>query len=204
MTHACNAVSSLVFLVLSGPLAAADFADPTWPCVQRKVERLSIGLMWPTPVDPAFKPSKTVAGEITELAESLALRRLELADLEPQVAAFADAHGGDPAILGAVFQQVFDTLANRRTQVMDGIGRFSLGQISLSEKIDAARVQFDAEMAKAEPDLDLVDKLEETIDWDQVIYTDRQQSITYLCETPVLLEKRLFAVAQMLQRHMKE
>ena len=37
------------------------------------------------------------------------------------------------------------------------------------------------------------------VDWDQVIFSDRQQSIVYLCETPQLIEKRLFAIARMLQ-----
>ena len=55
-------------------------------------------------------------------------------------------------------------------------------------------------LAAAEPDFGRVDKLEEQLDWDQVIYTDRQRSITYLCETPTLLERRLFSIAQMLQQ----
>ena len=55
-------------------------------------------------------------------------------------------------------------------------------------------------MAKSEPDYDRVDALEEQLDWDQIIYTDRQRSIQYICETPVLLERRLFGIAQMLQQ----
>lgn len=54
-------------------------------------------------------------------------------------------------------------------------------------------------MAQAEPDYDRVDALEEQVDWDQRIFTDRQKTITYLCETPTLLEKRLYAISQMLQ-----
>ena len=46
---------------------------------------------------------------------------------------------------------------------------------------------------------DRVDALEEQVDWDQRIFTDRQKTITYLCETPTLLEKRLYAISQMLQ-----
>ena len=80
-----------------------------------------------------------------------------------------------------------------------GIGEFSLGQIALSEKIDSARAEMDSQMAQAEPDFDRVDALEEQVDWDQRIFTDRQKTITYLCETPTLLEKRLYAISQMLQ-----
>ena len=43
MIHKCYALCAvLIFAATTAP--AADFSDPTWPCVQRKVERLSIGL----------------------------------------------------------------------------------------------------------------------------------------------------------------
>ena len=67
-----------------------------------------------------------------------------------------------------------------------------------------ARAKIDTLMAASEPDFDRVDALEEQIDWDQVIHTDRQRSITYLCETPTLLERRLFGIAQMLQQAIRE
>ena len=90
-------------------------------------------------------------------------------------------------------------LSKRRARIINGIGDFSLGQIALSKKIDTSRAEMDVIIAKDAPDYDRVDALEEQIDWDQVIYTDRQRNIQYLCETPVLLERRLFSLAQMLQ-----
>jgi len=155
--------------------------------------------MWPNPIKPLSKFSVDQSQEIKKIADLLALRRYEVAALEPQVLDFAKAHSQDLVILGAVFGQTFKTLSTRRTKVIKGIGRFSLGQIALAEAIQTTRVAMDQEMAKDAPDYDKVDALEEKLDWDQLIYTDRQQSISYLCETPVLLEKRLFAIAQMLQ-----
>lgn len=182
---------------LAGPGLAADFSDPTWPCIQRKVERLSPGLMWPYPIEPQDLGDDE-AHAVAELAERLSLRRTEVEDVRPQVEAFVAAHGGDPALLGAVFQRVFEGLSARRTRIIEGIGDFSLSQIALSEKIESARVEMDTIMAADDPDYDRVDALEEQLDWDTVIYSDRQKSIQYLCETPVLLEKRLFAIAQLL------
>ena len=91
----------------------------------------------------------------------------------------------------------------RRGRIINGIGAFSLGQIELSKRVDATRAQMDALMAQDAPDYDKVDALEEQLDWDERIFIDRQQSITYLCETPVLLEKRLFAISQLLQEASK-
>jgi hypothetical protein len=184
-------------LAAAGPLAAADFSDPTWPCVQRKVERLSVGLMWPEPLTGAAMSAETRAA-VNELAATLALRRVDMEAAEAAVEAFAQAQGRNMDLMGEVFTRVFDTLSARRTRIMDGIGKFSLGQIAMSERIDAARTEMEALLAQQAPDFDRIDRLEEQIDWDQRIFTDRQKTITYLCETPTLLEKRLFAIAQIL------
>lgn len=179
------------------PAVAADYSDPTWPCIQRKVEDLSVGLMWAYPISES-PADAALAAEVEELADALALRRIEVETLRPQVEAFAAAHDGDPEVLGWVYEHVFQSLTKRRSRIMTGIGDFSLGQIALAEQIDATRLEMDRLMAVHEPDFDEVDRLEEKLDWDQVIYTDRQRSITYLCETPQLIERRLFAVAQLL------
>jgi hypothetical protein len=188
-------------MVLAAPLHAADFADPTWPCVQRKVENLSLGLMWPTPVDAtALDTDDALRAQVSDLADALALRRVELESLRGQVETFANAHKGDPAILGMVFERVFANLSKRRGRIISGIGDFSLSQIALAKQIDVARAEMDTLLAADEPDFDKVDVLEEKLDWDQLIHSDRQRSITYLCETPLILERRLFSIAQMLQQ----
>lgn len=194
----------LVAMSVPSLAGAADFSDPTWPCVQRKVESLSLGLMWPIPLAEVAPTDPALKKDIAELADTLALRRIELEELGPPVEEFATQHDGDGEVLGRVFEQVFNSLSQRRTRIINGIGEFSLGQIALSEKIDALRVEMDTQMAADAPNYDRVDEIEEQLDWDQVIYTDRQQSITYLCETPVLLEKRLYALAQMLSQHVAE
>ena len=191
-------VLALACLGAAGPGLAADFSDPTWPCIQRKVEDLSLGLMWPYQVVDGETAKNTA--DIDEIAGLLALRRIELEDLRPQVAEFAARYNGDPDILGQVFQRVFDTLSKRRKHIIAGIGEFSLKQIDLAEKIDLARVEMDQALSSDPPDYDRVDALEEQLDWDQLIYSDRQRSITYLCETPQIIERRLFAISQMLQQ----
>lgn len=196
MLHRTVLAAALVFATV--PAFAADYSDPTWPCIQRKVERLSLGLMWPHPVPETQPENADLRAQIGELAGRLALRRLDLETLGPEVSAFAAANGGDPALLGLVFQSVFDSLSQRRSRIIGGIGDFSLGQIALTERIEAARIETRAEMDKPNPDFDRVDALEEQLDWDQLIYSDRQKSIEYLCETPTLLERRLFEIAQLL------
>lgn len=193
----------LVSLALAAPAQAADFADPTWPCLQRKVANLSIGLMWPHPVEPV-EMAPDMTRDVKVLAENMALRRVPIETVQALVTDFVATHDADTALLGTVFEQVFTPLAKRRGQVIQGIEKFSLSQIAMTERIDQARADMDQLMAADAPDFDKVDQLEEQIDWDQRIYTDRQKSLTYVCETPVLLEKRLFAIAQMLMAAVDE
>ncbi len=187
----------LVSLGLAAPVQAADFSDPTWPCIQRKVENLSIGLMWPHEI-AEIKMTPELAEESDDLASSLALRRIDLDQANEYVTAFADTHGREAALMGHIFENVFNQLNSRRSLIISGIEDFSLKQIEMSERINTTRSEMQTLMAADEPDYDSVDRLEEQIDWEERIYTDRQKSLVYVCETPVLLEQRLYAIAQML------
>ncbi|MEM8956946.1 MAG: hypothetical protein AAGC86_03935 [Pseudomonadota bacterium] len=196
-----TAILSAVVATTALPVFAADYSDPTWPCVARKVESLSLGLMWPHPVPEADSVTdEALQSDVADLADALGLRRVELETLRPAVESFAEAYSGDPDALGLVFSRVFESLNKRRSRIISGIGEFSLSQIALADKIDTARLEMDTVLQASAPDFDRADVLEEQLDWDQLIYTDRQRSIQYLCETPQIIERRLFAIAQMLQQ----
>ncbi|MGX0878889.1 hypothetical protein ACSSV4_003592 [Roseovarius sp. MBR-154] len=195
---------ALSLMLGAGSSHAADFSDPTWPCIQRKVPTLSVGLMWTHSLPDAPETDPDLKREIDRLAAKLALRRLEVERLRADIEAFAARHDGAPDMLGHVFQRVFTTLSTRRAQVISGIEEFSLSQIALSERIDTARAEMTRLTDAENPDFDRMDALEEQLDWDQLIYTDRQSTITYLCETPTLIEKRLYSIAQILQQQINE
>jgi len=198
MTKAANLL--VLLLLAAGPAAAAGFSDPDWPCIQRKVENLSFGLMWPHPVE-----EQELSRDARELAARLSLRRVGLDEAEEYVHAYVESHPDTGAQeLGNIFRGVFDNLANDRRRVMNGITNYAHSQTALSEKIDTTRTEMDTLMAAASPDYDRVDELEEQIDWDERIYKDRQRSLTYVCETPVLLEKRIYAIAQILMKFVTE
>ncbi|MBD8891035.1 hypothetical protein IG616_05725 [Labrenzia suaedae] len=190
--------AALFGAVIPQGVHAADFSDPGWPCQQRKVERLSPGLMWPGLIQT--EPSGKLSEDAKTLAEKLALRRISVEEAAPLVDAFRLAHpDADEALMTQIFLTVFQKLSGDRSRIMSGIERYSKKQIALSERIEKARTEMSALMAKPEPDYDAVDKLEVQIDWDERVYTDRTKSLTYVCETPVLLEKRLYALSKLLQ-----
>lgn len=177
---------------------AADFSDPDWPCIQRKVENLSASLMWPAPV--ARMPLTPVANDLVAI---LSLRRVTLEEADAHVQAFVGKTAPvDGQLLGNIFHGVFENLANDRQRLIAGIARYSRSQLALSSRINGSRVEMTKLTGEAKPDFDRIDKLEEQIDWDERIYRDRSQALTYVCETPVLLEKRAYAIAQILLKHM--
>ncbi|AWM28407.1 hypothetical protein AOX55_00005631 (plasmid) [Sinorhizobium fredii CCBAU 25509] len=175
-----------------------DFSDPDWPCIQRKAENLSVSLMWPEPIT-----RMPLAPAASDLVAILSLRRVTLEEAGADVQAFIEKTAAvDGQLLGNIFLAVFENLSGNRQRVIAGIARYSRSQIALSSRIDGSRAEMVKLAGQAKPDFDRIDKLEEQIDWDERIYRDRSQALTYVCETPVLLEKRAYAIAQILLKHM--
>ncbi|MGR3802940.1 hypothetical protein [Marinibacterium profundimaris] len=185
------------------PGAAAAFGDENWPCVQRKVEHLSWGQMWTGPAlpeTPRWRQDETLA----ELVPLLTARGVPLEEVAPLVADIGptETESRDER-LTRLFAGVFQEIDTERYKIIGGISRFAEKHRGLSQQIDAKRERArELEAVAEETDdndaWDAFEALEDEIYWDTRIYQDRQRSITYVCESPVLLEKRAFAVAQII------
>lgn len=187
---------------------AADFSDPSWPCIQRKVLHLAPGLMWTGPVIDDSLPDWRADAEIDRLAPVLAARRTSMEEAEKMVADFAGRAGTGEAKnkrLTLLFAAVFALIDRERAEIIGGIGRYSQKQIGLEGRIDAIRDEIATLEAKENRSFDEEDALEELQDkliWDTRIFKERQQSLTYVCETPVILEQRAFALARAIAGHL--
>ena len=115
-------------------------------------------------------------------------------EAEARIAAFAAEH--DPPALTALFVATFEHINRARDRVMAGITRYAHKQEALDAEIDAARHEFETLSAAEPKDFDRIDAVEEKLDWSTRIFQDRQQSLTYVCETPVILEQRAFALGR--------
>ena len=185
-------------------LHAADFSDQEWPCIQRKVETLSVAQIWPTPI--VEQDLGVFRNEIKSLASNLTLRRLTQEESTELVKEFIQDYPDidRKQLLEQVFLDFFDRMNLRRGEVMAGISRYAINQVELSEKIDLNRLEFN-ELLKAEPqDFDKIDELEEKIDWDQRIFDERAKSLEYVCEIPVLIEKHTYSIGQILQKEIQD
>ncbi|MBP1848802.1 hypothetical protein [Rhizobium halophytocola] len=183
-------------LLGSEPAYSDGFSDPDWPCIQRRVDQLSPALMWPQPVSKISLPQAA-----QDLAAQLSLRRVGLDQAATLVADFATANPkADPDLFGTIFYTVFDQISERRQRVIRGIVRYAQNQTAMAERIKVNQDKMEAMTAAKSKDFDGMDKLEQQIDWDERIYHDRSKALTYVCETPVILEKRAYAIAKLLQQ----
>ena len=183
---------------LLAPMAlAADFKDKSWPCIQRKVPTLSIGQMWTGPlVDETVQPD----AEASALARAIAVRRTTLEEAETLIERYAVSLGEDRTEkLAVLFRTVFEQINRERATVISGIGRYAAKQTGLSERVDGLQQELatlEAKDEKSDDEWDRLEELQDIVTWDARIYTERAQSLTYVCETPVILEKRAFALAK--------
>lgn len=192
----------LIGLMLAGPVQAGGPVDPDWPCIQRRQPALSLAQVWsgPLPGAQGDAPAEAGAGAtgpaLLALSQQLALRRTSLEQAEELVGGFAASAG--PEELTALFVATFENIQSQRNRVMAGITRYAHKQEALDAQIVELRHGFASASAAADPDFDQLDRMEADLDWMTRIFQDRQQSLTYVCETPVILEQRAFAIGRII------
>lgn len=187
-----------------GQKAAAQ--DPDWPCVQVKVPTMSYGQMWAgPPLEDAMKKWRDDP-QVDDLVDILVARRTKMEDAKEAIAKLAkDAGDRADEKLTLLFAGVFDELNSQRSQIMAGIERYSQKQRSLAERIKSESLRI------AEKPQDMATqnspealKEQEQLNWDTRIYEERSQSLTYVCETPVILEQRAFDLGREIQSNLKQ
>lgn len=200
------AIASAGVIALSSA-AATDPENPYWPCVQRKVPHISAGMMWGGPLVDESDRSWRKDNEMRNLVETLSSRRLPIEDAEKRIDSFAAGLGEDKqAKLTQLFTGLLSHTNSERSQIIAGIEKFAKRQIALSEKIKAAAAESNALAGKSDAttaDLRKAQELDESLLWDTRVFDEREQSLTFVCEVPVLLEQRLFALARQLATHLE-
>ncbi|HET6520010.1 MAG TPA: hypothetical protein VFG47_09340 [Geminicoccaceae bacterium] len=196
-----------------GPTAATaqpPAADPDWPCIQRLVPELSAGMIWTGPPPDGAAATWRDDAAVRDLAAEIAARRTPLEEAERRVAEFAD--GLDPAArderLTMLFAGVLDTINRERSEIISGIKRFARRQRALGGEIaevNAALRELEREEGggTAEERAARRREIEERRDWSVRIFDEREGSLTYLCEQPVLLDQRAFALAREIAAHLE-
>ncbi|NNF76583.1 MAG: hypothetical protein HKN05_01010 [Rhizobiales bacterium] len=194
--------AAVLLVCLTGPAFSAGDNDPDWPCVQRKIPALSAGMMWAgPPIDEKAEKMWSADSELAALVARISARRTTLDEATEQIAAYAGKLEAQSKTekLTALFAGVLSTINSERTQIMKGITKFTRKQQELADTIRKTRQEF-TKALKVKPKTDesrkAVRELEQKLSWQSRIHQDRERSLQFVCESPVILEQRTFALAR--------
>lgn len=204
-------VSVLLACALASP-AAADKANPDWPCVWRKVVELNAATIWDGPEVNAESGDWRSDDTIRKLSEFLVSRRIKIEDAEAAIKKYAeglDAASRDKKLTD-LFTAVLSRTNDERKTVISGIERFHKRQLGRAKEIEQAGGAVppagapqvaEAQSSSADP-LKLTDA-EEKRQWEVRVFQERQQSIPIACEIPQLMDERAGAIARAIRAEMK-
>ena len=178
------------------PGLAADPRYPDWPCAQAKVPELSVAAMWDgPPIDTVGEAWKNDP-KIRDLVARLAARRTPIEEAQKAAVDFIGTSTDKTETAKLLFAGLFDALNQQRTEVMDGIDRITKKEKELAEKVRADRAALGELQDSPNPDQHQIDDLANRLQWGTRIYEDRRKTISYVCEVPTVIERRLFALGR--------
>ena len=84
---------------------------------------------------------------------------------------------------------------------MRGIERYARKQKEFSDQIRSMMLQL--RELQDRPDQGRIDELTNRVEWDTRIFEERRKTMNFVCEVPVLIEQRLFALARAIQQSLE-
>jgi hypothetical protein len=187
-----------------GMAFAADPRFPDWPCNQVKVPEISVAAVWAGPsiddVGNAWEDDAT----IKDLVARLAARRTPLDDAQKAISdVITGTESERQKKSKLIFAGLFKTLNHERSEVMQGIERYFRKQREFSNQIRSTILQLRELQDRPDPDQNRIDELINRVEWDTRIFEERRKTMNFVCEVPVLIEQRLFALARAIQQSLE-
>ena len=209
MRHARSLVSAASLYALAAglgvsPAAAADPTDPDWPCIQRLVAELGVAQMWAGPPPDSVEETSSLDADLAQLAHRLASRSLPADEAQATIDRFADSLAPEarPGQLARLFHDVLQLINQERSQIIEGIKRYTRKQRHLAEKIALDSRKLAHLQPGTTPDAETQELLDAR-QWDLRVFEDRQRILRQICEQPVLLEERAFALSRAMQSQLE-
>ena len=179
---------------------ALDPRYPDWPCQQLKVPEISIASVWNGPPIDAIDTTKPADPKQAELVAHVAARRTPIEEARKLIADYLVGTEEEKQQKGKrLFAALYSTLNAQRDQVMNGIERFSRKQKEAAEELRQKAQKMREIQDKPDSDPAQSNELANELLWQTRIFEDRRRSTSYICDVPVLIEKRLFELGSAIQ-----
>jgi hypothetical protein len=197
-------ISLVVACVLPGAAFAADPRFPDWPCNQVKVPELSVAAIWAGPPIDDVGSAWDEDPAIRDLVAKLALRRTPIEEAQKTIADFITGNEAERQRKAKlVLAGLFKALDRERSVVMEGIERYTRRQREFAEQIRTDIRQLHELQDRSNSDQGKIDELAGRVEWDTRRFDERRKTIGFVCEVPVLIEQRLFALARAIQQSLE-
>jgi len=184
------------------PALALDPRYPDWPCQQLKVPEISIASVWAGPSIETNDTAGLTNPQEQDLVARLAARRTPMEDARKLIADYVVGTSAERQQKAkSLFAALYARLNGQRSEVMNGIERFSRKQKAMAEDIRGETQKLRA-MQDQTTDQTQTEQLTNQLAWQTRIFEDRRKSTSYVCDVPVLIEKRLFDLAAAIQSSM--
>ncbi|MGA2793242.1 MAG: hypothetical protein ABSE69_06855 [Roseiarcus sp.] len=179
---------------------AVDPRYPDWPCQQLKVPGISLASVWTGPSIEGIDKTQPLDAKEADLVSRLAARRTPMEDARKLIDDFITGTSGEKQEKAKIlFAALFSTLDAQRDEVMTGIERFSRKQKGMAEEIRARTRKMQELQDAPNADPTQIDALASQLSWETRVFEDRRKSTAFVCEVPVLIEKRLFDLGSAIQ-----
>jgi hypothetical protein len=179
---------------------ALDPRYPDWPCQQLKVPGIAIANVWTGPSIEIGDAAKPIDAKQAELVPRLAARRTPIEDARNLIADYVVGTATEKQEKAkTLFAALYSTLNAQRDEVMSGIERFSRKQKAAADDIREQAQKLRQLQDQPNADQAQTEDLASRLAWQTRIFEDRRKSTSYVCDVPVLIEKRLFDLGKAVQ-----
>jgi hypothetical protein len=175
-----------------------------WPCRQAKVGTIALASVWAgSPVDPAAQDWRGDP-ELPALVTHVSERRTPLEEAQSAIRDYAKRLRQEQktAKLAMLMAGIFERLNSERDSVIAGLERYGRKQRNMAERVKSEIEALNAAQSEPAADQQKVADLSNRVQWDTRVFEDRRRALTYVCETPVLIEQRLGALARTIAAEM--
>jgi hypothetical protein len=197
-------IAVAIELALRGMALAADPRFPDWPCTQVKVPEISVAAVWTGPSIDDVGNAWEEDARIKDLVAQLAARRTSLDEARKAISDLITGPESERQKKAKlIFAGLFKTLNHERSEVMQGIERYFRKQREFSDQIRSRILQLRELQDRSDPDQGRIDELINRVEWDTRIFEERRKTMNFVCEVPVLIEQRLFALGRAIQQSLE-
>jgi hypothetical protein len=184
-------------LLLAAAPTRAQTMQGDWPCKQVRVPEIALGGVWTGPSLDKERQAWRGDAAVADLIAHIAPRRTPLEEGERRIAEFAKGAGANRRErLTLLFAGLYERLNDERREVVVGLDRFGRRLKEMADKTrQESQAFFDLQNQKP-PDPEAIKKAAETMQWRVRLFDEQRKMVTYVCESPALIEQRFGALAR--------